>query len=223
MNVGHFRWPFLLLTVGWFCWADTIKMPLGISQSCINDACHFEAGTDPRAIAFAVGMIALYAVLLYAPPAPLGRPMTNLWRRFVAFWLDFIFFMAASSPFDGIAPTLMEWRRTGGFAWSFSRDVSAPYDGWLAWIEILLGLLGMALYFALPLVRGRPSPRSCMMGYQIVAGNGETMTMKQALKRAFFGFIAVCSAHRFLFQLRKKKNEKFPLDVQSGTRAAKMI
>ena len=205
MSVRHFRWPFLLLTVGWFFWADTIKTPLGLSQSCVNGVCHFEAGTDPRAIALAVGMIALYAVLLYAPPARLGRPMTSLWRRFVGFWLDFIFFMAASSPFDGIAPTLMEWRRTGVFAWSFSRDVSAPYDGWLAWIEILLGFLGMALYFALPLVRGRPSPGSCMMGYQIVAGNGETMTMKQALKRVFFGFIAVCSAHRFLYQLRNKK------------------
>lgn len=145
--------------------------------------------------------------------------MPGLFRRFIAFWLDFILFMAAAAPLVGIAPTLMEWRRTGNFEWTFSRDVSAPYDGWLSAILILEGFIAMALYFAVPLVRARPTPGSCVMGYQILSDDGGGLTFAAAMKRACFGFWAVCGAYFVGFARRDKKNGKFWLDLKSGTHA----
>ena len=148
--------------------------------------------------------------------------MPGVFRRLLAFLLDFIFFMAATAPLAGIAPTLMEWRRTGVFQWSFARDASAPYDGWLALIVVLGSFICMALYFALPLILGRPSPGTCMMGYQIIPDEGEHLTPVLAIKRAFFGFIAVCIAYAVPFKRRKKENGKFWLDVKFGTHAVKL-
>jgi len=145
--------------------------------------------------------------------------MAGVLRRFVAFWLDFVLFMAATAPLIGIAPTLMEWRRTGVFEWSFVRDVSAPYDGWLCMILVLPEFIFMALYFALPLVRSRPTPGSCIMGYQILSDNGDGLTLVAALKRVCFGFIAVCAAYFIALTRREKKNGKFWLDLRFGTHA----
>jgi uncharacterized RDD family membrane protein YckC len=113
----------------------------------------------------------------------------------------------------------MEWRRTGNFEWTFSRDISAPYDGWLSAILILESFIAMALYFAVPLVRARPTPGSCVMGYQILSDDGGGLTFVAAMKRACFGFWAVCGAYFVGFARRDKKNGKFWLDLKFGTRA----
>ena len=148
--------------------------------------------------------------------------MPGVFRRFVAFWLDFILFMAATVPLVGIAPTLLEWRRTGIFEWSFARDVSAPYDVWLSTIGAFGGFIIMALYYALPLVRARPSPGSCIMGYQILSDDGGGLSLPTALKRVFFGFIAACGAYFIAFTRRDKKIGKFWLDLRFGTHAVKL-
>lgn len=89
-------------------------------------------------------------------------------------------------------------------------------------ILVLGTFIGMALYFALPLSLGRPSPGTCAMGYQIIPDEGERLTLVQALKRAFFGFIAVCSAYAVPFKRREKENGKFWLDIKFGTHAVKL-
>jgi hypothetical protein len=220
MNVKHFRWLFLAIVLVLIYWASTMPpTTIGISQSCTDGVCHFEGGTEPRAIACAVGIILLYVLFLYSSPASSGAPVPGVLRRFVAFWLDFIFFMAGTVPLVGIVPTVLEWRRTGLFVWSFARDVSAPYDGWLSWFLALVAFMLMAIYFALPLVRARPSPGSCIMGYQILSDNGGSLTLVEALKRVCFGFFAVCSAYFVNSRPRDKSKGKFWLDLKFGTHA----
>jgi hypothetical protein len=119
----------------------------------------------------------------------------------------------------GIAPTLLESRRTGVFVWSFSRNVSAPYDGWLSLFSAVVGFVFIALYFALPLVCARPSPGSCIMGYQILSENGGGLTLLDALKRMCFGFYAVCTAYFVNSKPRDKCKGKFWLDLKFGTHA----
>jgi hypothetical protein len=221
MNVKHFRWLYLAILVVIIYWVSTMPpSTIGISQICTDGHCHFEGGTEPKAIACAVGIILLYILFLYSPPASPGAPMPGLFRRFVAFWLDFILCMAATAPLVGIIPTLLEWRRTGIFEWNFARDVSAPYDVWLSTIGALVLFIFMALYFALPLVRARPSPGSCIMGYQILSDKENGLTLVEALKRVCFGFIAVCTAYFVSSKPRDKSKGKFWLDLKFGTHAA---
>ncbi len=220
MNVKHFRWLFLATLVAVIYWASTMPpTTFGISQDCVGGQCHFEGGTKPGAIACALGVILLYVLFLYAPTAKAGAPLPGVLRRFVAFWLDFVFFIVCFAPLMGIVPTLLEWKRTGLFVWSFARDMSAPYDGWLSWSSALVSFIFMALYFALPLVRARPSPGSCIMGYQVLSDNGRGLTLVEALRRVCFGFFAVCTAYFVNLRPRDKYNGKFWLDLKFGTRA----
>lgn len=51
-----------------------------------------------------------------------------------------------------------------------------------------IAIPALALYYTWPLMRGRPSPGACIMGYQIVADNGSTLTLGAALKRTVWSF-----------------------------------
>jgi hypothetical protein len=44
----------------------------------------FAGGTQPWALAFAVAVIGLYLLRMYAEPAKLGHPLPGVFRRFVA-------------------------------------------------------------------------------------------------------------------------------------------
>jgi hypothetical protein len=78
---------------------------------------------------------------------------------------------------------------------------------------------GVVLYYAIPLVRRRPSPGSCILGYQIVPDHEGTISVGIAVLRTFLGFIAVCLAP---FTARDQSKAKFWLDKLFGTRAVRL-
>jgi len=145
-----------------------------------------------------------------------------MFRRFVAFWFDFVLCMMAIAPLIGIVPTLIEWQRTGNFAWSFVRYTPTPYDGWTTGVLTVLAFIFLALYFALPLVFRKPSPGTCIMGYQIVADDGNPLPIRQALSRTAYGFRAVCTGFLGPFASRNSENGKFWLDERFATHAVKL-
>lgn len=68
-------------------------------------------------------------------------------------------------------------------------------------------------------VRRRPSPGTCIVGYQIVAEDGVELTLPKALLRTLLGFIALCAAYLAPFVQRDRKNGKFWLDKVFRTQA----
>jgi len=171
------------------------------------------------ALAFAVGIIFLYLLLPYTEPAELGQPLPGVFRRFVAFWIDFVLAMVAVAPVVGIVPMLTEWKRTGVFSWSFIRATHAPGDGLLITAGLLLTLVALVFYYALPLVWGKPSPGTCIAGYQVVSDDGVTLTLRTAVLRTMLGFIAACGPYIAPFIGRDRKKGKFWLDNVFHTRA----
>ena len=156
---------------------------------------------------------------MFAPPASLGEPLPSVLRRFVSLWLDLFLAMMAISPIMGILPALTEWRRTGTFHWSFTRTVHAPGEGWLTAVGALFVIAGLIFYFAFPLIRRRPSPGTCITGYQVVPDEGTTMTPRTAVLRTLLGFIAACVAYLAPFIARDRVKGKFWLDAVFETRA----
>ena len=146
------------------------------------------------ALAFALIIALLYLLLMFAPPATLGSHFPGVFRRFVAFWLDFVLAMMVVGPIMGILPTLTEWKRTGQFAWNFERTTHAPGDGWLTSAGLILCFAALVFYYAFPLTRCRPSPGACIAGYQIVPDDGGTLNARAALLRTL-RFIAACAAY----------------------------
>ena len=156
---------------------------------------------------------------MYTVPSGLGNPLPGVVRRFVAFWLDFVLAMMAVAPIFGVLPALTEWRRTGVFKWVFERPNAAPGDGLLIAAQALVISVALVFYYAFPLLRRRPSPGTCMVGYQVIAEDGTTLNVRTALLRTLLGLIALCVAYLAPFIERDSKNGKFWLDKVFGTRA----
>jgi len=223
MEVKELRWLFIAFLVALIV-VSYISTPatFGISQQWTNGEYRFTAGTHPVALALALLFAGLYTLLMIAPPANLGAPLPGVFRRFVTFFLDFLFAMFLVIPIIGILPMLTEWRRTGAFEWYFERTVPAPGDGWLTTAGFLLIIPGLIFYFAFPLLRRRPSPGACVAGYQIVPDEGTTLTVRTAILRTLLGFIAASGAYIAPFIARDRKRGKFWLDAVFGTRALKL-
>ena len=116
MNAKHFRWLFLPLAL-YLLFRDYSKtIVIGASLEIHDGEYHFAGGTEPKAIACALGIILLYGLFLFSLPAKHGNPMTGVFRRLLAACLDFILSMMAIVPILGLSLTLIEWKRTGVFA-----------------------------------------------------------------------------------------------------------
>ncbi|MGC2473085.1 MAG: RDD family protein [Candidatus Sulfotelmatobacter sp.] len=216
----HFRWLFVgLLLVLLFAGIVAGTTHIGLWAQWSNDHYSFGGGTQPWALAFSTLVVGLYLLLMYTVPSGLGNPLPGVVRRFVAFWLDFVLAMMAVAPIFGVLPALTEWRRTGVFKWVFERPNAAPGDGLLIAAQALVISVALVFYYAFPLLRRRPSPGTCMVGYQVIAEDGTTLNVRTALLRTLLGLIALCVAYLAPFIERDSKNGKFWLDKVFGTRA----
>ena len=80
----------------------------------------------------------------------------------------------------------------------------------------------LMLYYAVPIVRRRPSPGACVLGYQILPDAGWELTFSQALSRTFAGFLAVAGCWLAPFVAREPKAGKFWLDRLFHTHAVRL-
>jgi len=215
MNAKHFRWLFLALLMALLVAIFSADTPftIGLSGEFSHDKYQIAGGTAPWALAFAVLIIILFFLLMNTPPAKHEPLSSGWWRRTIAFWIDFVLVITAASAVLGILPMVVEWRRTGVFVWNFERTTAAPGDDLLFFLLFVLAVPVLALYYAWPLVRRRPSPGACVMGYQIVANEGATMTWDVAIKRTLWGWTAF---------LGDRKKAKLRIDESYNTHAVKL-
>lgn len=223
MKSKYFRWVFLALLVLIF-YFDNLEKPviIGSALSFSDGKYYFAAGTSPGALLESFLIIVSYLFFINSQPDAIGSSVRGIFRRFAAFWLDFLLVVAATAPVFGILPTVTEWLRTGVFAWNFERTESAPGDAFLAFGDLLPMLAAIAFYFAWPLMRRMPTPGTCIMGYQIIADDEQPLPLVTALKRTAFGFIAACSFWRAFGGERDPEQGKIWLDKKFATRAVKL-
>jgi hypothetical protein len=223
MTMKEFRWLFLVVFAAVFV-ASIVSEPvtLGASAQWSNGNYRFAGGTHPLALLLATVILGLYVLLMFSPSPILGDPLPGVFRRFVAFWLDFFLALMVIGPTLGILPTLTEWRRTGNFQWNFERTTYAPGDGWLVAAGIVLAAAALILYYAFPLLRGRPSPGTCITGYQIVPDKRATITAKVAVLRTLLGFTALSAWPLAPFIARDRKQGTFWIDRVFHTHAVKL-
>ena len=156
MTIKRFRWLFVLVIAAfviavWVAPSTTLGLSL---ESSSDGAYSLSAGTEPWALCFSTVIIALYLLLLYAEPARVEQPFTSLFRRYLAFWIDFFIALSAAAPIIGILPMVIEWRRTRLFQWSFERTFAAPSDGWMSSATMLLCAGALVLITLLRLSAG---------------------------------------------------------------------
>lgn len=218
MKTSDFRWLFLTALLAIVICA-TFEPPttVGFSEEWSNGKYSIAGGTSVWGLAMAIVMGFLYFWLLIAPCDGTTIPMPGIARRFAAFWIDFFVAMIAIAPVLGILPTVIEWKRTGVFAWTFERTVSAPTDNFVMAVTLPLMACALVVYFALPLLRGRPSPGAGVMGYQIVVANENPMTWKRATFRTLMGFVGLGAWFLTPLFWRDRRKGQFWLDRMAET------
>jgi uncharacterized RDD family membrane protein YckC len=216
------RWVFLGL-LGLFLVLSVFlsdgPVTAGVSAEWANGEYRFSGGTQPLMLVFAGAVVLAFVLLMHTKSVESTALLPGLLRRFVAFWLDFLFAMSALTPVLGILPMMVEWRRAGSFAWSFERTTQVATDIPITVISFVFLVPGLLFYFAVPLVFQRPSPGATIMGYQVVADEGGKIPLKRALLRSLVGYFALCASVIAPFVGRDSKAGKFWLDKTFQTRA----
>jgi hypothetical protein len=210
----------LLVPLSVFSVVSDSSITFGASAEWSNGNYRYAGGTNPWLLVLSFLVIGLYLWFMRSSVAELGSPMPTVVRRYLAFWMDFCIAMLAVCPVVGLIPTLAEWGRTGEFEWNFERTTYVDGDGIVIAISILLMFIALAFYYALPLVLARPSPGSCVAGYQIVADEGRKITFPIAVGRIALGFVSLCAFYIAPFIARDRKRGKYWVDAVFGTRAS---
>jgi hypothetical protein len=222
MAIKNICWLFLAIVAAEIVWFPLGGMEtIGLSEHWTNDSYMLAAGTHPIALVCAIITALLYMWLMVIPRPNIGRPMPSLFRRFITFWLDFIMSIMMIGPILGILPAITEWKRTGTFKWYFERAAKAPGDEFLMIALTILVFFWLIFYYSFPLLRKRPTPGSCIMGYQVVPDEGVTITFNKAILRTLLGGLSLCVAY-IAFIGHDRKNGKFWLDFVFRTRALKL-
>ena len=219
MDPLRLRWPLVALLCVTFC-AETFRSTgAGVSAEVVNGRYRFFAGTDPVALLLAATLFAAYVLLMCSTTNEGAGPLPSLFRRFAAFWVDFILVMFITAPLMGLLPVFIEWRGTNQFAWNFERTTRESSDMVVLVVTQLIGGVLLLCYYALPLTRRRPSPGACILGYQVLPDPGFSLSFPRAVLRTLVGFVAVSAAWLAPFAGRDRHAGKFWLDRVFHTHA----
>jgi len=222
MKLTTLRW---MLTGFLVFWVVLMQMypsdpvPVGFSVEWANGAYRAAGGTDARLLLIALVLFLGYWSLLAADPPRTGKCVGGIFRRLIAFWIDLFLAVFTVSPIVGIVPTLSEWSQTGVFQWTFERAIFAKRDAVEALILIPVVFAAVIIYFAVPLLRSRPTLGACIMGYQIITDEEVDIDFSAAVLRTILGLVAACAWFITPFVSRDRKRGKIWLDKIFRTRA----
>jgi hypothetical protein len=223
MSVRFFRWTFVaLLLIFWITMFLYGDRTIGASSELSNGNYRFVAGTRPQYLILALLIIAAYIALMHVTIPPSTRPVPGVVRRHVAFLLDFMLAVIAAASAIGLMPVLVEWKRTDRFAWVFERNAPGPSDDLIATVGVSICFALLFLYFLVPLIRRRPSPGACILGYQIIPDDGQSLTVGNATTRIFLGCVAVGLWPLAPFIGRERHRGKMWIDRVCNTRAVEL-
>lgn len=223
MKTSDFRWPFLIVLASIPIVGNLVERTnLGVSAEWSDGRYRIAGGTAIWALAYSVGIGALYLWLMYARSSPSTKPVPGLLRRWLAFWIDFVLGIMTIAPIIGLIPMCSEWNRTGIFAWNFERTTPQIGDNLDIAVTTLIGMAAILAFYAFPLYRDRPSPGSCVAGYQVTVVEGIPLTLRQSLFRTLLGFVAVATPYLAPFLNRNRQRGQFWLDRVFRTRAVKL-
>ena len=224
MKAKRFRWYLLgysiLLLTALNIRSDEV---LGITADSSDGESVYRVGCAPWALAFAAVGGCLYSLLLSSSVNISCQKMPQLFRRWIAGFIDFFWAMVLPSTFIGLVGIVIEYRHTGTFSWVVERRDPQAGEWLYAIISALLVMFVIApSYFAILWRRGKPTPGSCILGFRIVADQENGLQFWNAVLRALLGSIALLAWPSWILAYWLKRDKfagKFWLDAIFRTHA----
>ena len=171
------RYLVLALVIGAFflaSWASGGSV--GATSACENDKCIVSASTSLLSILVAGGLL-VFLFFYRQQATEIDRKNTvGVWRRFGAFYLDFMFVLMALAPLAAIPMIVAEAGITGQFQWSFEREFSRPSDSGYLLPGIFCIFLGLYYYFYKHGQLNKPTIGQYVLNYTVIRARSEEAT-----------------------------------------------
>ncbi len=185
----------------------------------------FMAATSSPAMLFAAGLMAVAyrGSLGFTGRAEMSHN-AGITRRGIAYAIDLFAATLIIPAFLAVPLLLVEANRTGTFRWAFERSELVPTDVLVGLPLLLLGVVLLNLYFAIPVVRGAQTLGCHLLGIRIVDFDGDRVSLGRAVVRSFLAFVAAC-AFIITIPLAWLGDDKGVLwhDTVMDTRAVKLV
>jgi len=182
-----FLWP---VTLGSLAVIFSLGKGSGFSVEAVNGYGTASASTNPYSLAAACALIFVFFVSLKSDEVALHQEFSTKSQRSIACIIDFAVAMSINAAILSLVPIMIEWVRTGSFAWSFSRDQIVATDLWIGFPLALLGFLFLVLFMAYPWKTGRSTVGEYLTGMKLVFLSRQNVSWSAATWRSAATFLA---------------------------------
>jgi len=211
-----------IIIIGFLClssWAAGGS--IGAGSSCENGKCITYASSSLLSVILSVGLLYFlcsYPQLKYIQDK---SKIVGVWRRFGAFYLDFMVALIGITPLLAVPLLLQESSYTGHFDWVFEREFSRSSDS-----SYLLPSVGIAFwflfyYFYKHAKSGRQTIGQYVLGYKVV-GNTEKLADSEWGMRVIYSYIGLCAGPFSLYFALKSPDKAFWWDNATNTKVIRV-
>ena len=191
---------------------------VGASSSCVNNECVVGGSSSAGSVIISL-VILVFLVFRPAQPTVVDASgVVGVWRRFGAFFIDFVLVLLMISPIAALPLLIAEASYTGVFEWSFYRKFARPSDGYFVLPAVFASFAALYFYFFLHPLKGRQTVGEYILGFRIVAAT-EVGPKPIYGTRPITSFIGLCAWPVSVYFALRKEDKRFWWDTDSRTRA----
>ena len=158
-----------LLAAGAFLLAFGLGGGAGASINFVNGVGTYEASSSVLSLLGGLAILITYSISLEPTDPRLTGSRAGVGRRAVAWFIDFLLALTALTSVLALIPLTTEALATGQFAWEFQRSQISVQDWLVTLIVVSLTFIGMAYYWALPVMRGGQTVGQCILGLRVIS------------------------------------------------------
>src|SRR3954471_3899114 len=157
----------------------------GVTIGSVNGVGTLQVSSSVASLFGAALIAAAYVIALTLPPLSSIGAAARLGRRAAAWFIDFVLSLAALSAVLALLPLTIEAFATGHYEWAFERSPITATDWIVSFLVIGLAFVGMAFYWALPVLRGTQTVGQCVVGLRVMSATEEPLSFGRVLLRGF--------------------------------------
>jgi len=163
-----------------------------VSSQQINYKYQFTASASLASILCSLGLLLILFLTPNKNKIYISENIVPLWRRIVAFFIDFTVILLIATPPAVLLVLIAEYRFTGNFLWQVKRDWSRNSDFLIIPIGFILVTLAFIIYLSLPPTKGRQTLGKYLLRYHFYSPNKSKITLIQSVSHTILGFFLSC-------------------------------
>lgn len=193
-----------------------------VNSTCENSECLVSASSSWVSILLSIGLI-LFLVFYPQQTNLLDESKSvGVWRRFGAFFLDFLTVLMIITPISVLPILIAEGIYTGQFQWSFEREFSRQSDATYIMPGLILAFVVLYYYFYKHIRLNRQTVGQFILGYRVTDVR-ETNSGPKYVMRVFLSFIGLCVWPISVILFLLNRDKAFWWDNATNTKVFRVI